>query len=74
MGGGRKNTYIYDRIKFLSQITTVNIDELNQQGGFIASQAFGYLSIRSLLNKPITYPSTTGVNFPCTGGDLADIK
>jgi anhydro-N-acetylmuramic acid kinase len=74
VGGGRKNTYIYDRIKFLSQITTVNIDELNQQGDFIESQAFGYLSIRSLLNKPITYPSTTGVNFPCTGGDLADIK
>jgi anhydro-N-acetylmuramic acid kinase len=74
VGGGRKNKYIYDRIKHLTKINTVNIDELNQQGDFIESQAFGYLSIRSFLNKPITYPSTTGVKFPCTGGDLVDIK
>ena len=73
-GGGRKNKYFSKRIAELSQIKTLNIDEYNLQGDFIESQAFGYLAIRSYLKKPISYPNTTGVNTPCLGGILADIK
>ena len=34
---------------------------LNYEGDFIESQAFGYLAVRSLNQLPITFPETTGV-------------
>ena len=37
-------------------------------GDFVESQAFAYLAIRSYLKLPISYPETTGVNKPSTGG------
>ena len=46
------------------------IDDFNIDGDFIESQAFAYLSIRSYLKKPISYPSTTKVNIPVTGGEI----
>ena len=46
------------------------IDEFSVDGDFIESQAFAYLSIRSYLNKIISYPSTTNVLNPVTGGEI----
>ena len=46
------------------------IDEFSVDGDFIESQAFAYLSIRSYLKKPISYPSTTNVSSPVTGGEI----
>ena len=44
------------------------IDYLGIDGDFIESQAFGYLSIRSYLGLPISFPETTGCKEPCRGG------
>ena len=44
------------------------IDYLGIDGGFVESQAFGYLAIRSYLGLPISFPETTGCVKPCTGG------
>jgi anhydro-N-acetylmuramic acid kinase len=44
------------------------IDDYGVDGDFIESQAFAYLAIRSYLNLPISFPETTGVREPCTGG------
>ena len=46
----------------------IQIDNLDIDGSFIESQAFGYLAIRSYLGLPISFPETTGCNKPCTGG------
>ena len=46
------------------------IDQSKINGDFIESQAFAYLAIRSYLKKIISYPKTTNVKNPCTGGDL----
>ena len=71
-GGGRKNIYLIDTIKkYLDNFENINIeliDRFNYDGDFIESQAFGYLAIRSLLNLPITFPSTTGCKIPISGG------
>ena len=71
-GGGRKNIYLVDSIKkYLDNFENINIeliDQFNYDGDFIESQAFGYLAIRSLLNLPITFPSTTGCKIPISGG------
>ena len=73
-GGGRKNKYIHERIKKTSNISTICIDEYEIDGDFIESQAFAYLAIRSLLRKTISFPGTTGVTKPVTGGKLVETK
>ena len=73
-GGGRKNKYILERIKKLSNILTHNIDDYKINGDFVESQAFAYLAIRSILKKPISFPKTTGVSKPMSGGELIKFK
>ena len=73
-GGGRKNKYIYERIKILSNILINNIDNYKINGDFIESQAFAYLAIRSFLKMPISFPKTTGTTKPNTGGDFIKFK
>ena len=73
-GGGRKNKYIFERIKKLSNIKISNIDDYKINGDFIESQAFAYLATRSFLKKPITFPETTGVTRPISGGDFIELK
>ena len=73
-GGGRKNKYIFERIKKLSNISINNIDKYKINGDFIESQAFAYLAIRSFLKKAISFPETTGVLKPTTGGDFIKFK
>ena len=48
------------------------IDNYGFNGDFIESQAFGYLAIRSFLNLPISFPSTTGCKKPTLGGKLVE--
>ena len=67
-GGGRKNKYIIDNIKKKFSGSVKLIDEFGFNGDFIESQAFAYLAIRSYLKKFITFPGTTGVRKPCSGG------
>ena len=73
-GGGRRNTFLIQSIKvYLSHkknISLNSIDDYSLNGDYIESQAFGYLSIRSFLNLPISYPKTTGCKTPTAGGVL----
>jgi anhydro-N-acetylmuramic acid kinase len=73
-GGGRRNTFLIQSIKdYLSHkqnISLNSIDDYSLNGDYIESQAFGYLSIRSFLNLPISYPKTTGCKTPTVGGEL----
>ena len=50
------------------------IDEFGIDGDFVESQAFAYLAIRSYLKLPISFPETTGVNIPSTGGVVVKTK
>ena len=73
-GGGRKNNFLIQNIKdyLLHQknISLNSIDDYNLDGDYIESQAFGYLSIRSFLKLPISYPKTTSCVLPTVGGKL----
>ena len=73
-GGGRKNNFLIqsvkDYLKSKQNISLNSIEEYNLNGDYIESQAFGYLSIRSYLNLPISYPKTTGCEIPTVGGNL----
>ena len=72
-GGGRKNKSLIDYLKFFLQDSSfkfTDIDEYDLDGDYIESQAFGYLSIRSFLNLPISFPHTTRCKSPTLGGKI----
>ena len=71
-GGGRKNISLVDSIKdkLPSNVNLYLIDDYKIDGDFIESQAFAYLAIRSFLKKIISFPETTNVKKPCSGGVL----
>jgi len=73
-GGGRKNLSLIDSIKekLPSNIYFSLIDDYKIDGDFIESQAFAYLAIRSYLKKVISFPKTTNVKKPCSGGTLIE--
>ena len=66
-GGGRKNNFLVQKLKKDSNRIKL-IDEYKIDGDFVESQAFAYLAIRSFLKLPISFPESTGVKEPCTGG------
>jgi len=67
-GGGRKNKFLIKSIREKMKVPVLLIDDYGIDGDFIESQAFAYLAIRSYLKLPISFPETTGVDEPCTGG------
>ena len=67
-GGGRRNNFLIKSIQNKIKNKIKKIDDLKIDGGFIESQAFAYLAIRSYLNLPISFPETTGCNQPTIGG------
>ena len=67
-GGGRKNQFLIESIQKKINKNIKKIDDLDIDGSFIESQAFGYLAIRSKLGLPISFPETTGCKKPITGG------
>ena len=69
-GGGRRNLALVNHIKKLLKYKIKLIDEFSVDGDFIESQAFAYLSIRSYLNKIISYPTTTNVLNHFKGGEI----
>ena len=75
-GGGRKNNYlikcINDNLSDQTNLSLDIIDNYKYNGDYIESQAFGYLSIRSFLNLPISFPKTTGCDKPTVGGKLVE--
>tara|TARA_Y100001970_G_C14200117_1_gene840602 strand:- start:1071 stop:2198 length:1128 start_codon:yes stop_codon:yes gene_type:complete len=69
-GGGRKNITLINKIKntIPKNLEIEYIDDYGIDGDYVESQAFAYLSIRSFLKLPISFPSTTGCKVPSIGG------
>jgi len=74
MGGGVKNKYLINILKKDLKLKLSSVNELNFDNDFVESQAFAYLGIRRIKNLPISFPSTTGVSFPATGGRIINYR
>ena len=70
-GGGRRNRTLMGMLAGLVQNAVVPAEALGFDGDAIEAEAWAYLAVRSLENLPITYPGTTGVYPPLTGGVLS---
>ena len=70
-GGGRKNLTMMREISIRAHIKVETADRYNWRGDAIEAECFAFLAARTLANLPISYPKTTGVAEPMTGGVIA---
>jgi anhydro-N-acetylmuramic acid kinase len=68
VGGGRLNGYLLSELRSRLPTPVRIAEDLGWAGDAIEAQAFGYLAVRSLLKLPLSWPSTTGVSEPVSGG------
>ena len=69
-GGGYRNIHLMNRLKERLKLKFLNEEQLGIEFDYIESELIAYLSARSVYNLPITFPSTTGVSRPSSGGKL----
>jgi anhydro-N-acetylmuramic acid kinase len=71
-GGGAHNLTMLRLLRERLEPATVETAEgLGWSGDAIEAQAFGFLAARGLKGLPLSYPATTGVPIPMTGGVIA---
>jgi anhydro-N-acetylmuramic acid kinase len=71
-GGGARNLTMLRMLRErLAPATVEAADALGWSTDAIEAQAFGFLAARGLKGLPLSYPATTGVPIPMTGGIIA---
>jgi anhydro-N-acetylmuramic acid kinase len=70
-GGARNLTMVRMLRERLAPATVESADGLGWSADAIEAQAFGFLAARGLKGLPLSYPATTGVPIPMTGGIIA---
>ncbi|MEA3021912.1 MAG: anhydro-N-acetylmuramic acid kinase [Alphaproteobacteria bacterium] len=71
-GGARNRTIMRMLADHLAPARVETADAVGWSSDALEAQAFGYLAVRSLKGLPITFPTTTGVPQPRTGGVVAN--
>lgn len=69
-GGGYRNIHLMNRLEDRLRLKITNEKKLGIDFDYIESELIAYLSARSIYNLPITFPTTTGVLSPLSGGKL----
>jgi anhydro-N-acetylmuramic acid kinase len=69
-GGGRYNAFFMRKMAEKLGVSVSDIASLGFNGDATEAEAWAYLAVRSLKSLPITFPLTTGVTTPMTGGVL----
>jgi anhydro-N-acetylmuramic acid kinase len=67
-GGGRHNPTLMKALEKRLGAPVAPVESVGWDGDALEAQAFAFLAARSLLSLPLTYPGTTGVSAPVTGG------
>jgi anhydro-N-acetylmuramic acid kinase len=70
-GGGRRNRVLMSMIAANVESAVVPAETAGFDGDAVEAEAWAYLAVRSLRGLPITFPGTTGVAAPISGGVLA---
>lgn len=67
-GGGRKNRFLMECLASLVDAPVAPAEAIGVDGDAIEAEAWAYLAVRSLRGLPLTWPTTTGVSEPVSGG------
>jgi anhydro-N-acetylmuramic acid kinase len=73
-GGGRRNRTLMAMIAERVEAAVAPAEAAGFDGDSVEAEAWAYLAVRSLKLLPISFPGTTGVAEPMTGGVLARAK
>ena len=69
-GGGRRNPSLLDAIRSRAGVEPLLAEAVLWRGDAIEAECFAFLAVRVLRGLPISFPLTTGVKRPTTGGRL----
>ncbi len=69
-GGGRLNPVLMAAIAARAGVPVTAAEALGWRGDAIEAEAFAYLAARTARGLPISFPGTTGVARPMTGGRI----
>lgn len=67
-GGGRHNATLMRMIAERTGVPAEPVEAAGWNGDALEAEAFAWLALRSLHGKPISWPETTGVPHPASGG------
>jgi anhydro-N-acetylmuramic acid kinase len=67
-GGGARNGELMRLLNYHLRAEITTADAIGWSSAYLEAQAFAYLAVLSLSGLPITFPATTGVKEPLTGG------
>jgi anhydro-N-acetylmuramic acid kinase len=70
-GGGRRNPTLVSAIRERARVEPVLAETVGWRGDAVEAECFAFLAARTLRGLPISFPRTTGVKQPMTGGRLA---
>ena len=70
-GGGRRNSAIVESIRSRAGVSAVLAEDLGWRGDAVEAECFAYLAVRASRNLPFSFPNTTGVPEPASGGRIA---
>jgi 1,6-anhydro-N-acetylmuramate kinase len=70
-GRGARNTALVDALRGLVAEPVYPAEEMGWSADHLEAEAFAYLAVRSMRRLPLSFPGTTGVKQPTTGGRLA---
>lgn len=70
-GGGRHNPTFMAMLQERANVQAVSADTIGWRGDAVEAECFAFLAVRALRGLPISFPSTTGVPQPMTGGRIA---
>jgi anhydro-N-acetylmuramic acid kinase len=69
-GGGARNVTLMNMLKSRLSAPVQTAEEAGWNASAIEAQGFAYLAVRSMKGLPLSFPTTTGVSVPLTGGVL----
>jgi anhydro-N-acetylmuramic acid kinase len=71
-GGGARNRTLMTLLRANLLAPVLVAEAVGWSADALEAQAFGYLAVRSLTGLPLSFPTTTGVSAPTSGGVLAN--
>ena len=70
-GGGRRNPVLMNEVATRAGVIVQNADDLGWRGDAVEAECFAFLAARRISGLAISFPDTTGVHAPMTGGRIA---
>ncbi len=67
-GGGRRNPTLMAMLAARADVGAVTAETVGWRGDAVEAECFAFLAVRSLCGLPISFPRTTGVPAPMSGG------